>query len=217
MTCSNIASYIGQNDNQMISINASIADLNGWYYACVCAQTAFKKGVIIRTQNFKDWEFVAEPKIQMTSNAQFEGAMGAINGNLFLALRQLNSDYLIFLKMDALGNILEEQVIPGKPSRAHFFKRGTTELHLAFSSNSFGGIPRLNTVIMRVDPVNLKDSIPMQDVPFYGNYLTVAPRSMNLQFISFTTGTTGVNLSSMNYGQKSAQDVMTAVMTSVTI
>ncbi len=217
MTCSNIASYIGQNDNLMISINASIADLNGWYYACVCAQAAFKKGVIIRTQNFKDWEFVAEPKIQMTSNAQFEGAMGAINGNLFLALRQLNSDHLIFLKMDALGNILEEQVIPGKPSRANFFKRGTTELHLAFSSNSFGGIPRLNTVIMRVDPVNLKDSIPMQDVPFYGNYLAVAPRSMNLQFISFTTGTTGVNLSSMNYGQKSAQDVMTAVMISITI
>ncbi len=217
MSCSNIAGYIGQSDNQMISINASIAELNGYYYACVCAQTAFKKGIIIRTQDFKNWEFVAEPSIQMSSKAQFEGAMGSINGNLFLALRQLNSDYLIFLKMGPDGAVLDEQIIPANASRPHFFKRGTTELHLAFSANSFGGIPRVNTIIMQVDPVNLKYSIPKQDVAFFGNYMSIAPRSMNLQFISFTTGTTGVTLSSMNYGQKSTQDVMTSIMNVISI
>jgi len=140
------------------------------------------------------------------------GAMGAINNNLYLALRQKQWDAgddlnpVILAKMDAGGNVLDNVLVPSTSSRPAFFMRGTTELYLAFSSDN-----RNNTTIIKVESL-LRNSIPYQDVALFGNYLTVCPRSSNLQFVNWTGGTTGVRVSSMNFGQKTSTDVMVALM-----
>lgn len=220
MTCLKISSYTTTPTvNGMVSINGSIAFLNGYYYACVCSVSWYKSGVILRTNNFQDWEFVSVPTFTgFESKAQFEGSMATINGDLFLALRQENWDTsdelnpVVLARLDAGGNVLENILVPSTTSRPAFFMRGTTELYLAYSTDT-----RFNTVIMRIDPANLKNSYPVQDIPFYGNYLTIFPRSLNLQYVCFTLGTTGVRVSSMNFGQRDSNFVMNALMDIISI
>ena len=208
MSCGLISSKFNLATNEPISLNASITKMGDYYYACACAEDKWTNGVILRTQNFSVWEYVGIPLFEgYDSHGIFEGAMGSLGGNLYLALRQVSigSDTpLILAKMDSSANVSEYVCIPSVSSRPSFFMHGTTELYLAFSTDE-----RRNTVLMYIDSV-LSKSVPMQDIAGYGNYLTVTPRTANLQFISFTTGTTGIRVSSMNGLQKTSDEIMSA-------
>jgi len=217
MTCQAIATHLGLTANSMISINASIASYGGYYYACACSYATFTNGAILRTQDFKTWEFVKKPDFTsfhgIDSHAEYEGAMGSLGSYMYLALRQMdNNDKLdinpiILARLDANCNVVDCVLVPGNASRSSFFMRGTTELYLAFPTDGRG-----TTVLMKVS-TNLRDSIPLQDIPTGGNYVQVSPRTSNLQFVVRTSGSAGIRVSSMNGLQLNSVSVMTAFNT----
>ena len=196
--CENLASNFEMSTNGQISMNAKIAELNGWYYACACSDWQWKNGAIVKTQNFKEWEFVTVPQFDgFDSNATYEGAMGQLGGELYLALRQVADPLrdvtpLILAKLDSECNVIDYVLVPSISSRPDFFNRGTTELYLAFATND-----RTNTVLLNISP-KLRDSIPLQDITTGGNYVQICPRTATMQFVIRTGGTTGVRISSMN-------------------
>lgn len=215
-SCERISAKIGRTDNGQISMNASIAELNGVYYACLCCTSDWKNGIIVSSNDLVNWNFVAEPSWlnDIESNAIYEGAMAGFNGYLYLALRQINNSAgdatpMIFAKMNTDGTIIQNILLPSISSRPSFFKRGTTALYLAFPTNN-----RLNTVCLNVSE-KLEDSTPHQDIATGGNYVQIAPRTENLQFVVRTQGTTGLRISAMNGMQKSKETVMIDVCTAL--
>lgn len=216
MTSEQIASHIGLTTSEVISMNASITKLGNYYYACACAENNWKNGVILKTSNFNSWEFVAEPSFLngIKSDAIYEGAMGTYDNKLYLALRQKKVHEtvpLILAKLGSDGVVEDTVLLPSVSSRPTFFERGTTELYLGFSSDN-----RYTTTLLHINS-NIAESVPMQDIPNSGNYLVVAPRTANLQFVVFTAGTTGLRVSSMNGLQRTPSEVMNAFVTSLNI
>lgn len=208
-SCERISAKIGRTDNEQISMNASIAELNGVYYACLCCRSDWKNGIIVSSNDLVNWNFVVEPSWLngIESNAIFEGAMAGFNGYLYLALRQINNSTedvtpMIFAKMNTDGTITQNILLPSISSRPSFFKRGTTALYLAFPTND-----RTNTVCLNVSE-KLENSTPHQDIATGGNYVQVTPRTPGLQFVVRTQGTTGLRISAMNGMEKSKATVM---------
>lgn len=217
MTCQTIATHLGLTVNGMISMNASIASFNSQYYACACSGTSFPAGAILRTTDFVNWEFVFTPSFgDLTSEANYEGALGALSGYLYLALRQSDTDAtqdlnpLFLIKIDTSHNVVDVVTVPSCQSRPSFFMRGTTELYLAYPVDN-----RLSTTLLKIGTYDLKDSVPLQDIPTGGNYVQVAPRTSNMQFVVRTQGSTGIRVSSMNGLQLTNLNIMTSFNTAM--
>lgn len=116
--------------NYQLSFNASIAEIsiNGttYYYVCICSAARIANGLIVRTTDFKAWEFVAEPNLT-GSAAQYEGAMGVYDGELYLALRQnvngMASNGMLFAKLATDGAVIESRFMAACNSRPSFYNQ----------------------------------------------------------------------------------------------
>jgi hypothetical protein len=214
MTSQTIATHLGLTCNNQLSINGTIASFGGYYYAGVASFDIFTKGAIIRSADFVNWEFVKEPSfVGIDPKVQWEISMGALGSNLYMAMRQIdldpNSDVnsMILSKLDSSCNVLDWVEVPSITSRPEFYPRGTTELFLAFPTNA-----RTNTVLLAIDPI-LRNSRPVQDMPTWGNYVSIAQRGSGstLQFAvrTFGSGVQGLRLSSMNANSVSSTSATT--------
>lgn len=199
-TSSKIASFDEKDANIMISMNASIALLNGYYYALVCLKETLTNGVLIKSDDLIDWEFVSIPSFDgYDAHAQFEGAIGTLNGNLYLALRQLDLDSIaelnpmILAKLDSNGNVDSYVLAPSTTSRPSFFNRGTTQLYFCMPTNN-----RTNTIVLEIGK-NIKDSVPKFDFVVGGNYLSCCSKSVSVFYYVRTQGKTGLRLGMFNY------------------
>ena len=208
-SCENLAAAIGSTaNNDMISVNASIAYLSGYYYACACFGLNTPNGSIIRSTDLMNWEFVAVPQFEgFDSTAQFEGAMGALGSNLYLALRQTDKDVthavnpIVLAKLNTSGEVIDYVLLPGTTSRPSFYKRGTTELFLICPTEN-----RVNAMCLKVSSA-LKDTYPLFDFCIGGNYTQCFPKSDKVFYTVRTQGTTGIRVgkylhdTSANIGQ----------------
>lgn len=217
-SCSAIAQQAGYTTNTQISMNADIAELNGTYYACICSNDTWKDGILIKSTDLITWEFLCVPQWLngLTSNAIYEGAMLGWRNNLYLALRQKTNSKsdttpLIFARLDAAGQVLENVCVPSISSRPSFFKRGTNYAYLVFPTNF-----REKTVCINIySDGKLTDSLPVMDIATGGNYVQIEQRTQGLQFVVRTQGTTGLRVSSMNGVKRDVAEALTDFCTAL--
>lgn len=199
-----VSTHLGLDSNNQLSMNGTIASFGGYYYAAAVSLDIYTKGAILRTSNFTNWEFVTEPAFTgITPKAQWEISMGALGSNLYMAMRQIDLDpstdinSTILAKLDASCNVLDWVEIPSCTSKAEFYLKNSSELYLAFPTDN-----RQNSIILQINST-LRNSIPLQDMPTWGNYVSIAQRdSSNLQFVVRTlgSGVQGLRVSSMSSG-----------------
>lgn len=216
MSCQTIATHLGLTINTAISLNASIAKLNGYYYACACASDCFSNGAILKTKDFTTWEFAFEPKFDgIQSEAIFEGAIGVkvdnnnstvYDNHLYLALRQkvedttTGSNPLILAKFKTDGTLVENVIIPSCCSRPSFVNAGWRLILLmpTFSRENTTG------VIVGLYTNDLKDSCAVFDTgPYIGNYVQMVMKDSNVAYIIRTKGSQGVSVGYANIIQPS--------------
>lgn len=201
MTSLKIATHLGRTDNEMISMNGTITSFGGYYYAGVACYDLWKNGAILRTTDFVDWEFAKEPIFTgIKPHVNWEISLGTLGSFMYMAMRQIDLDPLsdlnpiLLSKLDSSLNVVDWAEVPSITSRPDFFSKSPTELYLVVPNNT-----RKNSNLLLIDPV-LRDSRPLQDTPYWGNYVSVAQLGggSTVQFAVRTLDASGIKLSSMN-------------------
>lgn len=212
MNSAKIAAHLGRTDNAMVSMNGTLTSFGGYYYSAAVCFDLWQKGAILRTTDFINWEFAKEPVFTgISPKAQWEISLGTLGSFMYMAMRQIELDTsadvnpIILAKLDASLNVVDWVEVPSCTSRPEFYLKGTTELYLVFPTDN-----RQNSVLLLIDPV-LRNSRPVQDMPIWGNYTSIAQRGAgsSLQFAVRTQGSTGLRASSMNANNIASTAIMT--------
>lgn len=169
-------SSIATDFNYQMSINASFARVYignyTFYYACLASAQRIPNGLIIRTVDFINWEFVKEPT-EMNAHSSYEIAMGSYNGNIYLAYRQLPTYGTCVIGMYKTdGTFVDKITIPADDSRPQFFDM-PDGLYLLVAKDS-----RKHARIYKLDnnSLILKDiAIAWTGERYCGNYLEFLP------------------------------------------
>lgn len=176
--------------NETLKMNGTIAQLDGWFYACVCCGTDWRSCVIVKSNNLITWECVSVPNwVNGLESGQIcEGAMAEFQGNLYLAVSHFDVDNAsdvnptILAKLDLNGKVLQNVLLPSTTLRPSFFKPSSDKLYCIYPTN--GGT---NAVCLDVKE-NLFDSVPCLDLPTRGNQLHIIQNSNGRQYVAFNEG-----------------------------
>lgn len=167
-----LSSLLGRSDTGgMLGFHGTIALYNGYWYACVSNGGLWNTGIVLKTNDGMNWEYVFTPVIKNSiCQLNYEASIGFKNNYLYIAFRQTTTQRngkggMVLAKYSPLGVWQDDILIPSSDGKPTFIFNWNA-LFICVSQGA-----RAYTEMLEINPTYLS-GVTRKLVVMGGNYTT---------------------------------------------